>query len=43
MALNIDGAGGVAPGTFYTVGETIESVRVARYNPEGDFEMRAAR
>ncbi|MDX6600925.1 MAG: hypothetical protein QOF13_127 [Solirubrobacterales bacterium] len=39
MAVNINGAGGVAPGTIYTVGEGLGTgLHIARYSHDGAFE-----
>src|SRR5882757_6820217 len=40
MAVNMTGAGGVSPGTIYTVGDTVGTPwNVARYSTEGTFEL----
>jgi hypothetical protein len=40
MAINMTGAGGVAPGTVYTVGSSVSNPwHIARYSPEGTFEL----
>jgi hypothetical protein len=39
MAINRNGAGGVAPGTLYTAGNKQGSWHAARYSPEGEFEL----
>lgn len=40
IAINFDGTGGAAPGTVYTIGgQSTEPWHVARYSPEGDFEL----
>lgn len=39
MAINLTGAGGVAPGTVYTIGWTLGEWHAARYSPTGEFEL----
>jgi hypothetical protein len=40
MAVNVSGAGGVEPGTIYTIGSSTEAAwHAARYSPDGDFEL----
>ncbi|MDX6603378.1 MAG: hypothetical protein QOF13_2580 [Solirubrobacterales bacterium] len=39
MAVNVDGAGGIAPGTLYAASEAGEDVRIARFSPKGEFEL----
>src|ERR1700710_1305883 len=40
MAVNRTGAGGVAPGTLYTIGSSGgDGQRAARYSPDGEFEL----
>ena len=40
MAVNVNGAGGVAPGTAYAVLDSFESVRVSRFEPEPDGKLK---
>lgn len=39
MAVNVTGAGGVTPGTIYTIGFSKGEWHAARYSPEGEFEL----
>jgi hypothetical protein len=39
MAVNRTGAGGVDPGTLYTVGSQLGAWHTARFSPEGEFEL----
>jgi hypothetical protein len=39
MAVNVTGAGGVNPGTIYTIGRNLEGAHLARYSAAGDFEL----
>jgi hypothetical protein len=39
MAVNRTGAGGVQPGTLYTIGQHASNYHLARYSPQGEFEL----
>jgi hypothetical protein len=40
MAVNVNGTGGVAPGTIYTIGTSGDAAwHAARYSPTGEFEL----
>jgi hypothetical protein len=39
IAINRTGAGGVAPGTLYTIGSTVGEWYISRFSPTGAFEL----